>query len=151
MEQTGVGKRIPILKNRLGIWLGLGSKCRSLGAEFSTPTTEPNNSKLANSYPNSENVQKWTRYFLLFFRRVRATSMTQRADQRRVGDKFNIRYGQAIQMSSYKKKLYYINYIKIYLFQKISSNFYHNLRKTDILGSKLVDARLRANHRISEA
>ena len=25
-----------------------------------------------------ENVQKWTRYFLLFFRRVRATSMTRR-------------------------------------------------------------------------
>ena len=48
-------------------------------------------------------------------------------------------------------KLHYINYIKIYLFRKISSNFYHNVRKTDIVGSKLVDARLRANQRISEA
>ena len=28
-----------------------------------------------------ENVHKWTRYYLLFFRRVRATSMTQRRDE----------------------------------------------------------------------
>ena len=44
-----------------------------------------------------------------------------------------------------------MNYIKIDLFRNISSNFYHKLRTTDILGSKLVDARVRANHRISEA
>ena len=32
----------------------------------------------ARDLSTGENVQKWTRYFLLFFRRVRATSMTQR-------------------------------------------------------------------------